>query len=80
MHEFGCIYMCYLKPAAGLQWKSLVHMRESLVYQGRPISLAYWRLELGHRETQLPVSKRNGSSLIDQWFPNMDGNAAHVQL
>jgi len=22
----------------------------SLVYQARPISLAYWKLELGHRE------------------------------
>jgi len=39
----------------------------TLVYRATPISLAYWKLELGHREkpTQLPVSERNGSSLID---------------
>ena len=37
-----------------------------LVYQARPISLAHWKL---CREmllpTQLPMSERNGSSLID---------------
>jgi len=35
-----------------------------LVYRVRPISLAYWKLELA----QLPVSERNGSSLIDYSF------------
>ena len=44
-----------------------------IVYRARPISLAYWKLELGIEKsellptayTQLPVSERNGSSLID---------------
>jgi len=46
----------YLELAA----LKVVHMHDSLVYQARPISLAYWKLELGHRETQFPVSERNG--------------------
>ena len=58
----------------------------ALVYRARPISLAYWKLELGIEKsellptayTQLPVSERNGSSLIDYWGTSSPGAPVHL--